>query len=234
MRIISYNVHGWKDSSGNRLFDSTLQTMKTLDADIICLNEVIVRKQYPELKKLAKELKMHVKFINPYFSGYGNAILCKRPIKKFIMHKLPPDRALGIIELHNNSIYACTHLHHISESKRIAEFKLIEKHLNDFASGKNWILCGDLNALDVLDYNKQEWINIINERKRHNWEMPSTDLMNYIEEKYYVLGDATFTAHTEDPKYHIDYFIANWMPKYNYSVIDIYNSDHFPICLTHK
>jgi len=41
IRIVTYNIHGWRDAEHVDNFDRIVNLLKSLDADIICLNEVL-------------------------------------------------------------------------------------------------------------------------------------------------------------------------------------------------
>ena len=41
LRIMSWNVHAWRDSEHRDNFEGVLETCRSVDADIVCLNEVL-------------------------------------------------------------------------------------------------------------------------------------------------------------------------------------------------
>lgn len=117
MKIVTYNIHGWRTADGQPNFTRLTNTLKSIDADIIGLNEVFypygsngdkaaAHSQFadpstktPALEVLAAELNMHYVF-GPCMrwpaqnemppNAYGNAILSRWPIIASAAHHLTP------------------------------------------------------------------------------------------------------------------------------------------------
>lgn len=117
MKIATFNIHGWRTADGHPNFDRLTQTLTTINADIIGLNEVFypygshgdkaaIAPQLadpsittPALELLAAELGMHFVF-GPCMrwpaqsemppNAYGNAILSRWPIIASAAHHLTP------------------------------------------------------------------------------------------------------------------------------------------------
>ena len=94
MRIVTYNIHGWRTADGKPNLDGVAEVLRQLDADIIGLNEVfyprvVAGDDHPALEALAARLGMHFVF-GPCLRwpaeqdmparAYGNALLSRWPI----------------------------------------------------------------------------------------------------------------------------------------------------------
>ncbi|MBK8049373.1 MAG: hypothetical protein IPK16_21000 [Anaerolineales bacterium] len=102
MRIVTYNIHGWRSADGHPNLDAVTDVLRTLNADLIGLNEVfyprvIQGSARPALEALAEQLGMHFVFgpclrwpaeHNMPAEAYGNAILSRWPIIANSAHHL--------------------------------------------------------------------------------------------------------------------------------------------------
>lgn len=104
MRIVTYNIHGWRAADGAPNLDGVTAVLRTINADIIGLNEVYYPRVVqgdarPALEALASRLEMHVVF-GPCLRwpaeedmparAYGNALLSRWPIIASSAHHLTP------------------------------------------------------------------------------------------------------------------------------------------------
>jgi len=102
MRIVTYNIHGWRTADGKPNLDGVTAVLRMLDADIIGLNEVyyprvVAGDDRPALQALADWLGMHFVF-GPCLrwpaerdmpaDAYGNALLSRWPIIASSAHHL--------------------------------------------------------------------------------------------------------------------------------------------------
>jgi len=104
MRIVTYNIHGWRTADGNPNLDAVTDVLRAIDADIIGLNEVfhprvVPGDAQPALEALAARLQMHFVFgpclrwpaeKNMPANAYGNALLSRWPILASSAHHLTP------------------------------------------------------------------------------------------------------------------------------------------------
>lgn len=104
MRIVTYNIHGWRTAEGNPNLDAVTDVLRAIDADIIGLNEVFHPRVVsgdvrPALEALAARLQMHFVFgpclrwpaeQNMPANAYGNALLSRWPILASSAHHLTP------------------------------------------------------------------------------------------------------------------------------------------------
>jgi endonuclease/exonuclease/phosphatase family metal-dependent hydrolase len=104
MRIVTYNIHGWRTADGKPNLDGVIAVLRAIDADIIGLNEVfyprvVAGDDRPALEALAERLGMHFVF-GPCLRwpaeqdmparAYGNALLSRWPIVASSAHHLTP------------------------------------------------------------------------------------------------------------------------------------------------
>jgi endonuclease/exonuclease/phosphatase family metal-dependent hydrolase len=104
MRIVTYNIHGWRTADGRPNLDGVTAVLREIDADLIGLNEVfyprvVAGDDGPALEALAKRLGMHFVF-GPCLRwpaeqdmparAYGNALLSRWPIVASSAHHLTP------------------------------------------------------------------------------------------------------------------------------------------------
>ncbi|MCB9113493.1 MAG: endonuclease/exonuclease/phosphatase family protein [Caldilinea sp.] len=102
MRIVTYNIHGWRTADGKPNLDGVAETLQATVGDIIGLNEVyyprvIAGDSRPALEALAQRLGMHFVFgpclrwpaeQNMPADAYGNALLSRWPIIASSAHHL--------------------------------------------------------------------------------------------------------------------------------------------------
>jgi endonuclease/exonuclease/phosphatase family metal-dependent hydrolase len=113
MRILTYNIHGWKTADGRPNLDGVAHVIKQTGADIVGLNEVFYPRQVegtpgPALEALAARLGMGFVF-GPCLrwpaqddlpsDAYGNALLSRWPILASAAHHLTPkeEDAKGVL-----------------------------------------------------------------------------------------------------------------------------------------
>lgn len=113
MRILTYNIHGWRTQDGQPNLDGIAAVLAASGADIIGLNEVffprvvasnIQATTAPALAALAARLGMHFVF-GPCLrwpvqdempaEAYGNALLSRWPIIANATHHLTPKAEAG-------------------------------------------------------------------------------------------------------------------------------------------
>ena len=102
MRLLTYNIHGWRTAVGEPNLDAVAQLIAATQADIVGLNEVfyprvVAGSDQPALEALAKKLGMHFVF-GPCLrwpaqnempaTAYGNALLSRWPIIASSAHHL--------------------------------------------------------------------------------------------------------------------------------------------------
>ena len=107
MRIMTYNIHGWRTIDGKPNWDGVARVVEEVGADIVGLNEVhyprvVEGSDKPALEALAGRLGMHFVF-GPCLrwpaqddlpaAAFGNALLSRWPIIASAAHHLAPKEA---------------------------------------------------------------------------------------------------------------------------------------------
>ena len=102
MRIVTYNIHGWRTAGGESNWAAIGDVLETLDASVVGLNEVFYPRVVPgaagpALEALAARLGMYFVFgpclrwpaeHNMPATAYGNALLSRWPILASSAHHL--------------------------------------------------------------------------------------------------------------------------------------------------
>lgn len=177
MRVLTYNIHGWRDAHGAIDVERLVRIIQASQADIVALNEVFhpfapPGETQPALALLAQALGMEYAFgvaLTPQFAfaplaSYGNALLTRYPVLAHAGHHLAPiegHEQRGLLELRvllpdgrtPFSVYV-THLDHLSEAVRVQQLaSVFSWTVRDRA--RPHLLLGDFNALAPSDYSKQ-------------------------------------------------------------------------------
>jgi endonuclease/exonuclease/phosphatase family metal-dependent hydrolase len=102
MRVVTYNIHGWRTAGGEPNWAAIGDVLEALDASVVGLNEVfypqvVAGAAGPALEALAARLGMHFVFgpclrwaaeHNMPATAYGNALLSRWPILASSAHHL--------------------------------------------------------------------------------------------------------------------------------------------------
>ncbi|WP_180703220.1 endonuclease/exonuclease/phosphatase family protein [Romboutsia ilealis] len=205
MKIVSYNIH--KGMNANNVFtlNKIIKYLKELDADIICLQEILYN-QFAILKQSLKLDGVFAANINKPTLMYGIATLSKNEIldKKHMLLKSKGEQR-GF--LHTNifsKIYSVdvinTHLG-LDKDERKEQLNQIVDYTNRLRKAK--VICGDFNEKNIF-------INRFN------------DSAIYTNNQ----SIATF----EKSNARIDYILVDKsLGIYKYKVDKINLSDHYPI-----
>jgi endonuclease/exonuclease/phosphatase family metal-dependent hydrolase len=174
VRVLTYNIHGWRDAHGQIDVARLARVIQASQADIVGLNEVFhpltrpgeIR---PVLDLLAEALGMKAAFgvaLTPQFAfaplaSYGNALLTRYPLMAHAGHHLTPiegHEQRGLLEARvllpdgriPFSVYV-THLDHLSEAARVRQLAAVfQWTLRD--RDRPHLLLGDFNALAPGDF----------------------------------------------------------------------------------
>jgi hypothetical protein len=143
-------------------------------------------------------------------------------------------KSLFKVVLKKNNTYITiyvTHLNHVSEPKRLQEWKIIQSFID---ITENHYILGDFNALTKSDYTDNEWSNIAAVRKLSNWEIPTNELTLKISEEYHdCVKEKGFIKSTSRYNTRIDYIYTKQIDLVHHAeILNIEGSDHKPvICL---
>ena len=174
MRVLTYNIHGWRTRDGQPNFDAVAARLAAANADIIALNEVYYPRSQagvdgPLLAALAARLGMHHVFgpclrwpaqDNLPADAYGNALLSRWPILADAAHHLTPvpdHEQRGLLEAriqlpdHGPFTVYVTHLDHKDESVRLTQLRALRTWtVRD--RNRPHLVMGDFNAIAAWDY----------------------------------------------------------------------------------
>jgi endonuclease/exonuclease/phosphatase family metal-dependent hydrolase len=174
MRVLTYNIHGWRTVAGLPNLNAVAQVIAAANPDIVGLNEVF----YPRivegadeaaLEALATRLGMHFVF-GPCLRwpaqddmpahAYGNALLSRWPILASAAHHLTPvpDREQrGLLEARialptgNTFTAYVTHLDHTDEEARLIQLRALRTWtVRD--RNRPHLIMGDFNSISPWDF----------------------------------------------------------------------------------
>lgn len=222
IKVVTFNIHHATDIDNNDSLDKILSLLRSINPDLICLQEVDkIRPQTNRINQalyLAKNLGFRYVYepVRKYPEGsYGNAILSRYAIlnsKNIILTDLSDVRCClkADIRAHNNIITVFNT--HLGLSQPVRHKDLAEIILPELLSHNNpTILAGDFNA----PTNRTE-IKML--------ESLLTDTFT----KNSGLIDHSFPAN--NPTARIDYiFINKQFSPLNYYIVDSDVSDHLPV-----
>ncbi len=258
VRIATYNVHSWTDPFGNSNLEAIMQVIRSINADIIVLEEVLDVTN--KLKIFFNDLGYtYQKFCLATHMGYvpfGNMILSKYPSnfseKIFEIDKKAYGREKrcyieASIELPNKNIITVygTHLDvfDATEAVRLAQIN----EIIPLASSKpNSLITGDFNAVRKKDYlyeinGKTVWDLLDKDNKERNQPKTvfttPTAVFDALEQAGFV--DSFAQASLKAPKFTVwsgtmvDFILLkNWNLPVKGSYV-YYNaaSDHIPVIM---
>lgn len=189
---VSFSGDVWRGIDGHsfRSTRTVLEVLRELDADILALQDVKAEeeKAMKPLSDLASALGMKYVFAESWAPEYGNAILCKWPIKRWKVQKIFDDTdfrnvlkatidvpQVGEINFH------CTHLDHLDENWRMKQINAIIQSNNE-----PHILVGGLNSLEETDYSQERWTDIVKYYEEMGKPTPKVEVMRYLKSKQYT------------------------------------------------
>lgn len=157
MRIATYNIHQWIGEDGRPDMDRILSVIRSLDADLIALQEVLLPCRGFTRKDLARETGMRVipgRTLYRKDAEYGNALLTNLPIRSVRLLELtvspfePRGAILVSLRLGDFQVkVAATHLG-MRQRERV---KQIARLMREVEAGKDiTVLLGDINEWNPL------------------------------------------------------------------------------------
>ena len=191
LRVVTYNIHQGEGYDGNYDLERISKYLKSLDADLIFLQELYKYEESlnydNQVKKIVEATGYNYEFSFTQFIRnesalptpiglYGNLVLSKHPLKRLFNLRLGGKRnrrrAIGV-KIKKDSreiIFVGTHLSLISEERQ-AMIGKINKHLLRYKKYPI-ILTGDINAIP-----NSKTLKLIEE----NWENPlkGSDLLSF-------------------------------------------------------
>ncbi|WP_148557333.1 endonuclease/exonuclease/phosphatase family protein [Terrisporobacter glycolicus] len=147
MKLVSYNIHIGTDEFRRMTLFQLIGYLKSLDCDVICLQEVL----YYQFKLMKILLKMNGVFglhVNNRKMKFGICILSKNKINcssHLLLSSKTEQRGLLSIDI-DDKIIINTHLGLDMEERKIQISEIL-----DFAKkqNKNIVICGDFNEKNI-------------------------------------------------------------------------------------
>lgn len=182
MKLLTYNIHGWRTTDGRPNLVAIGELLEASQADMIGLNEVFYPRIVdgsadPALEALAKRLGMHFVFgpclrwpaqDNMPADAYGNALLSRWPIIANAAHHLTPkeeDKQNVLADKEQRGLLEARILLPSGDTFTIYVTHLDhtdeEARLVQLRTARTWlsrdrnrphVIMGDFNALSLWDY----------------------------------------------------------------------------------
>lgn len=149
MNILSWNIQAAKGVDDLVSVERIAKDIKQLsDADVICLQEVLVTPDDNQVEQLSQHFPEHTpvfgaaidRLASPGRLQFGNLILCRRPLLQIVHHKLPqpaepamkhmPRQAIEIVVDYGDTPLriVTTHLDYFAEQQRSAQVNYLAAH----------------------------------------------------------------------------------------------------------
>ncbi len=182
MRVVTYNIHGWRTAENQPNLSGVGDTLEQLNADIVGLNEVyyprvVAGSDKPALEALAERLGMHFVF-GPCLrwpaqddmpeDAYGNALLSRWPIIASAAHHLTskeedPQRLLdakeqrGLLEgrilLPSGETFTAYSIHIDHTDEEVRSIQLrVARTWLTRDRSRPHVVMGDFNAISLWDF----------------------------------------------------------------------------------
>ena len=201
MRLVCYNIHKGMDEFRRVTLLQLIKYLKSLDADVICLQEVLYY-QFNMMKLILKMDGVFAIHVHNKKMKFGICILSKEKIIKsnhILLTSKKEQRGMLSID-RENEVIINTHLGLDSEERKIQISEIL-----DFAKnkGKNIIICGDFNEENI-------------------------NLSSYKDVAKYLFEDRKATFNKWRIDY---IFCSKVTKVKSYQVDQVFYSDHFPIMI---
>lgn len=187
LKVLSYNIYHGENMDGGSNLQMVARIIRTLDPDLVALQEVdscTLRSGGIDIAKVLANLTgmNHIfgKAMDYQGGGYGEAILSKYPIIESVNHSLPaseehePRAALEVtVEIPSGGKvrFIGTHLDHTRNPEdRILQARTINEKIFK-GSELPLVLAGDLNARpgsDVINIFLEKWIDATDGKALYN------------------------------------------------------------------
>ena len=201
MRLVCYNIHKGMDEFRRVTLLQLIKYLKSLDADVICLQEVLYY-QFNMMKLILKMDGVFAIHVHNKKMKFGICILSKEKIIKsnhILLTSKKEQRGILSID-RENEVIINTHLGLDSEERKTQISEILNFAKN---KDKNIIICGDFN---------EENINLSSYK----------DVAKYLFED----REATFNKWRIDY-----IFCSKVTKVKSYQVDQVFYSDHFPIMI---
>ena len=201
MRLVCYNIHKGMDEFRRVTLLQLIKYLKSLDADVICLQEVLYY-QFNMMKLILKMDGVFAIHVHNKKMKFGICILSKEKIIKsnhILLTSKKEQRGILSID-RENEVIINTHLGLDSEERKTQISEILNFAKN---KGKNIIICGDFNEENIT-------------------------LSSYKDVAKYLFEDRKATFNKWRIDY---IFCSKVTKVKSYQVDQVFYSDHFPIMI---
>ena len=201
MRLVCYNIHKGMDEFRRVTLLQLIKYLKSLDADVICLQEVLYY-QFNMMKLILKMNGVFAIHVHNKKMKFGICILSKEKIIKsnhILLTSKKEQRGMLSID-RENEVIINTHLGLDSEERKTQISEILNFAKN---KGKNIIICGDFNEENI-------------------------NLSSYKDVAKYLFEDRKPTFNKWRIDY---IFCSKVTKVKSYQVDQVFYSDHFPIMI---
>ena len=201
MRLVCYNIHKGMDEFRRVTLLQLIKYLKSLDADVICLQEVLYY-QFNMMKLILKMDGVFAVHVHNKKMKFGICILSKEKIIKsnhILLTSKKEQRGILSID-RENEVIINTHLGLDSEERKTQISEILNFAKN---KDKNIIICGDFNEENI-------------------------NLSSYKDVAKYLFEDRKATFNKWRIDY---IFCSKVTKVKSYQVDQVFYSDHFPIMI---
>ena len=201
MRLVCYNIHKGMDEFRRVTLLQLIKYLKSLDADVICLQEVLYY-QFNMMKLILKMNGVFAIHVHNKKMKFGICILSKEKIIKsnhILLTSKKEQRGILSID-RENEVIINTHLGLDSEERKTQISEILNFAKN---KDKNIIICGDFNEENI-------------------------NLSSYKDVAKYLFEDRKATFNKWRIDY---IFCSKVTKVKSYQVDKVFYSDHFPIMI---
>ncbi len=183
MRVCTWNIHAWGDAAGRSRVQDVIDVLRTVDADVVVLNEVL--SPGGPLLRVAQALDKDV-FYGPAAYG-GNAVLAPRgSLAQSVPLVVPGGEARNavVVDVGATGIGVVgVHLDDRREAVRCAQLRTLFDRITGLGPH---VVAGDLNAIDPEDHPLARRAEIEAARARHRLEPSMNDVVTMLRDAGYV------------------------------------------------
>jgi len=240
LRIATYNIHYFRDTSDNETLDRLSDYIKTKDIDILCLQEVVVPRKmvegvylynYETVKKTFTKIgysyfifdKKSFLFVASKIKLENKQVLDLKYNRKALLFDIKLNETITVVNTH---LFTDTYkFKNNNQKEEDIRFKQVKRILNNVHNNKSIIL-GDFNSLTSSDYTDKEMRYMKNYEYIHTPE--DNKVVEIIKQNYKDSHELNNTnKYTHIHKRRVDYIFYKGVDVkqyYNYSNFDL--SDH--------
>lgn len=248
-RVMTYNVHGFRDFYGKNKYNEIIQTITMINPDILVLEEITLYTYANVCTEL--QLRSDLEKCDLFFSGFSscgiNAVFSKYPftakeidlgcdsIKKVARNALICTFLSHDISSNENIVLVGTHLDVYDESGklRIIQMKTILDVLsiNTDIDNDKIILTGDFNSLRKDDYTGNEWA-YLSQLDKQRKVITVQDAVSMIESAQFIdsfVGCNDFVKTSVWSGRRVDYIFGKNVTFDQTATYKVTHSDHYPV-----